>query len=124
MQHYDILIATPGAMMEAQYVKSLVNTLTECDKRKLTYKFLNAYGSLVHHARELTTTVGSGFQLNPNNKGPLEEIVKDYADSLRNAINMIKNNEFDPSEQIKDISLYRKKDKIIQKWLDFDKSLA
>jgi hypothetical protein len=58
MQHYDILIATPGAMMESQYVKSLVNTLAECDKRRLTYKFISAYGSLVHHARELTCSGG------------------------------------------------------------------
>jgi len=27
MKHYDVLIATPGAMLEAQYVKSLVETL-------------------------------------------------------------------------------------------------
>ena len=61
MQHYDILIATPGAMMEAQYVKSLVNTLAECDKRGITYKFISAYGSLVHHARELTASGGEGM---------------------------------------------------------------
>jgi hypothetical protein len=27
MKHYDVLIATPGAMLEAQYVKSLVEML-------------------------------------------------------------------------------------------------
>lgn len=75
MQHYDILIATPGAMMEAQYVKSLVATLAECDKRGLTYKFLNAYGSLVHHARELTCSGGEGMELNPDHKGPMGDKV-------------------------------------------------
>ena len=75
MQHYDILIATPGAMMEAQYVKSLVNTLAECDKRGITYKFISAYGSLVHHARELTASGGEGMELNPDHKGPLGDRV-------------------------------------------------
>ena len=27
MDHYDVLIATPGAKLEAQYVKSLMETL-------------------------------------------------------------------------------------------------
>lgn len=74
MQHYDILIATPGAMMEAQYVKSLVATLAECDKRGLTYKFLNAYGSLVHHARELTCSGGDGMEFNPSEQ--IQDIVE------------------------------------------------
>lgn len=60
MHHYDLLIATPGAMMEAQYVKSLVLTLAECDKRGITYKWLNSYSSLVHHARELTASGSEG----------------------------------------------------------------
>ena len=50
MKHYDVLIATPGAMMEAQYVKSLALTIEECNKRGITYKWLNNYSSLVHHA--------------------------------------------------------------------------
>jgi hypothetical protein len=75
MEHYDILIATPGATLEAQYVKSLVATLTECDKRGITYKWLNAYSSLVHHARELTISGGEGMSLNPNDKGPLGDTV-------------------------------------------------
>ena len=75
MKHYDIIIATPGSMMEAQYVKSLVATLAECDKRNLTYKFISAYGSLVHHARELTCSGGEGMELNPNHKGPMGDSV-------------------------------------------------
>lgn len=70
MKKYDILIATPGAMLEAQYVKSLVETLAECDKRGITYKWLNGYSSLVHHARELTASGLEGFSLNPNQKSP------------------------------------------------------
>lgn len=70
MNHYDVLIATPGAMMEAQYVKSLVETLAECDKRGISYKWLNGYSSLVHHARELTASGTEGKSLNPNQKSP------------------------------------------------------
>ena len=66
MKHYDILIATPGAMLEAQYVKSLVLTLAECDKRGITYKWLNHYSSLVHHARELTASGTDDMNLDPN----------------------------------------------------------
>lgn len=70
MKHYDVLIATPGAMMEAQYVKSLVETLAECDKRNITYKLLNGYSSLVHHARELTASGTEGFNLDPSQISP------------------------------------------------------
>ena len=71
MDHYDVLIATPGSKLEAQYVQSLVLTLAECDRRGITYRWLNGYSSLVHHARELTASGGTGKQLNPNDKGPL-----------------------------------------------------
>jgi hypothetical protein len=70
MQHYDVLIATPGAMLEAQYVKSLVLTLAECDKRGITYKWLNAYTSLVHHARELTASGSDDLNLDPSQINP------------------------------------------------------
>lgn len=75
MEHYDVLIATPGAVLEAQYVKSLVLTLEECNKRGITYKWINAYSSLVHHARELTATGGEGMQLNPDHKGPVGDSI-------------------------------------------------
>jgi hypothetical protein len=75
MEHYDVLIATPGAMLEAQYVKSLVLTLEECNKRGITYKWLNAYSSLVHHARELTASGGEGMELNPDHRGPVGDAV-------------------------------------------------
>lgn len=70
MEHYDVLIATPGAMLEAQYVKSLVETLAECDKRGISYKWLNAYTSLVHHARELTASGVEGLNLDPTQISP------------------------------------------------------
>jgi len=70
VKHYDVLIATPGAMLEAQYVKSLVETLAECDKRGISYKWLNAYTSLVHHARELTASGSEGLNLDPTQESP------------------------------------------------------
>jgi hypothetical protein len=73
MQHYNILIATPGSKLEAEYVKSLTDTLTECQARGLTYKWLNEQGSLVHNTREATLT--GSMQLNPNDKGPLHDTV-------------------------------------------------
>jgi hypothetical protein len=75
MEHYDVLIATPGGMIEPGYVKSLVLTLAECDKRGISYKWLNAYSSLVHHARELTASGGEGLELNPEHKGPVGDSV-------------------------------------------------
>ena len=52
-------------MLEAQYVKSLVATLTACDERGISYKWLNSYSSLVHHARELTASGAEGLELDP-----------------------------------------------------------
>jgi hypothetical protein len=75
MDHYDVLIATPGAKLEAQYVKSLVETLAACAEKNITFKWLNGYSSLVHHARELTASGGEGLELNPNHKGPLGDTV-------------------------------------------------
>jgi len=70
MQHYDILIATPGINFEVQYIKSLVKTLEECNKRGLTYKWLNNYSSLVHHARELTASGSEDRILDPMQTKP------------------------------------------------------
>ena len=35
--HVNILIATPGRMMEAEYVKSLVATLTHLNQNNISY---------------------------------------------------------------------------------------
>ena len=75
MEHYDVLSATPGAMMEAQYVRSITETLAECDKRGVSYKWINGYSSLVHHAREITATGIGSSALNPDHKGPMGDSV-------------------------------------------------
>lgn len=75
MNHFDVLIATPGHNLEAHYVKSLVDTLAECDSRGVSYTWLNSYSSLIHNARETTLTGGDGVTLNPLDKGPLGDSV-------------------------------------------------
>lgn len=73
MKHYNVLIVTPGSEMDANYVSSLTETLTECNNRGITYKWLTAKGSLVHQAREAALTGKSN--LNPDDKGPLNDTV-------------------------------------------------
>jgi hypothetical protein len=74
MEHYDVLIATPGENLEADYVASLVDTLIELNKKNISYKWLNGRSSLVGNARELTIS-GGGLLLNPQDKGPLSDTV-------------------------------------------------
>lgn len=52
--HYDVVIATPGRMFHAEYVRSLVETLNELGSLGLRVKLLNKYSSFVATARELT----------------------------------------------------------------------
>ena len=52
--HYNVVIATPGSMLHAGYVKSLVETMRWLSEKGLTYKWLNKAGSLVSTTRELT----------------------------------------------------------------------
>lgn len=54
VKFYNVAIATPGRMMHAEYVSSLVKTLQVLDYYDLTYTFLNKYSSFVPTARELT----------------------------------------------------------------------
>lgn len=52
--HYDVLIATPGKMLHAEYVSSLVDTVRWLESEGLTYRFLNKQGSLISSTREMT----------------------------------------------------------------------
>lgn len=52
--HFDVLIATPGKMLHAEYVSSLVDTVRWLESEGLTYKFLNKQGSLISSTREAT----------------------------------------------------------------------
>ena len=75
IDHYDVLIATPGHSLEAQYVASLTETLATLNNDGISFKWLNAYSSLVHNARELTATGGGNYNLNPLDAGPLGDKV-------------------------------------------------
>jgi hypothetical protein len=67
-EHYNVLICTPGHSMEAEYVKSLIETIKVLEKEGITYKYLSEYSSTVSGARE-ATLMGSlfldGFNPNP-----------------------------------------------------------
>jgi hypothetical protein len=54
--HYNVVIATPGHSMKAEYVRSLVETCQWLSEEGYTYKLLNKYSSFVPSARELTAT--------------------------------------------------------------------
>jgi hypothetical protein len=53
-EHFNVAIATPGRMMHAEYVQSLVKTTRRLSADGITYTFLNKYTSFVPTARELT----------------------------------------------------------------------
>lgn len=72
-EHVDVLIATPGSMMEAAYVRSLVNTITTLQNDGISYRFLNQYTSRVAAARE--ATVMDSTYLDAFNKSPLHGTV-------------------------------------------------
>lgn len=60
MKHYNVVIATPGSDLKADYVKSLIETTKWLNKRGLSYHFINQYSSFVPSARENTATDSSG----------------------------------------------------------------
>lgn len=67
-EQVDVIIATPGNMMEAEYVKSLVSTISFLHERKITFKFASQYSPRVDAARE-ATIMDSTF-LDPFNNEP------------------------------------------------------
>lgn len=52
--HYNVVIATPGHSLVSNYVKSLLLTIEELDKRGTTWIWSNKYASHVTDAREIT----------------------------------------------------------------------
>ena len=67
--HVNILIATPGRNMEAEYVKSLIQTISYLNQVGISYMFLNEYSSMVSTARE-ATAMGDQY-LDPFNNSPV-----------------------------------------------------
>jgi hypothetical protein len=52
--HINLIIATPGHSMMADYVKCLLATTEELNKRNISWAFSTAYSSMVSDAREMT----------------------------------------------------------------------
>lgn len=67
--HYNVLIATPGRNMEAEYVKSLIQTINYLNSQGMTYLFINQYSSMVSTARE--ATIMNKTYLDPFSNQPL-----------------------------------------------------
>jgi len=57
--HYNVVIATPGLVMQAQYVQSLMKTTAWLCEKGMTYTYLNKTSSFVPSAREKTATDSS-----------------------------------------------------------------
>lgn len=70
------------------------------------------------------TSLGHGIVSDFMSMSEVDQLVEDYKEKLVQAINIIKNNEFDPTQQVKDLKEKRSKEKIVQKWIDFDNSLV
>lgn len=69
--HHDVLIATPGASLNNEYVRSLMATIQWLNSNNISWQWLNAAGSLVGDAREMT--LGGDRQLNIDDRGPLHD---------------------------------------------------
>jgi hypothetical protein len=67
--HVNVLLATPGRNMEAEYVKSLIQTISYLNQVGISYMFLNEYSSMVSTARE-ATAMGDQY-LDPFNNSPV-----------------------------------------------------
>jgi hypothetical protein len=59
-KHYNIVIATPGSEMKADFVKSLIETTKWLSKKGLSYHFVSQFSSFVPSARENTATDSYG----------------------------------------------------------------
>ena len=58
MKHYNVVIATPGFSMDAEYVKALMATCERLVDEGVSFTFLLEYSSFVPHAREATAMGG------------------------------------------------------------------
>ena len=71
--HVNVMIATPGHSLMAQYVQSLLETTNELNKNGISWTWLNRYASHVGDAREVT--VGGPDPQDARNTKPLKGAV-------------------------------------------------
>jgi hypothetical protein len=67
--HVNLIIATPGHSLMSDYVKSLLVTTQELNRRNISWVFTNLYSSHVADAREVT--LSGTFQNEVDNSSPL-----------------------------------------------------
>jgi hypothetical protein len=58
--HYDVIIATPGASVKMEYLRSLIETTKWLNSVGKTYHLLSRFSSFVPSAREKTLTDSAG----------------------------------------------------------------
>ena len=71
MEHYDVIIMTPGYSMEGRYVTSLLSTIKRLEIENISWGFSNIGVSDVAIARENTILGRSTFSVNSNYAKPL-----------------------------------------------------
>jgi len=52
MNHYDIVIATPGSMITGAFVRSLAKTIEVLQEKNISWKFINYESCYIRYARE------------------------------------------------------------------------
>lgn len=62
VKHYNVVIATPGSSMDAEYVKALMKTCERLSDEGISFTFLSEYSSFVPHAREATAIGGRNLR--------------------------------------------------------------
>lgn len=75
MEHYNVIIMTPGHNMEARYVISLLATVKELESQGISWAFSSVANSDVAIARENTVLGRNSFGLNNNYDFPLNNQV-------------------------------------------------
>lgn len=58
VNHVNLMICTPGHSLMGSYVKSLLETANELNKRGITWGYTNEYSSHVGDSREMTLNCG------------------------------------------------------------------
>jgi hypothetical protein len=52
MEHYDIVIGTPGSLITGAFVRSLTKTIKVLEEEGITWQFINYESPTLRHARE------------------------------------------------------------------------
>jgi hypothetical protein len=76
--HCNVIIATPGRELENHYVRSLMETVYELNRRNISNLWLNDAYTIVNVARELTLDGGyimGKTEVDYTTKGPLRDTV-------------------------------------------------